>query len=201
MQVDILCRCCCYVPKTAFHALWQCGSLNLMRQQCLFLHNKIRNLASSASFIDFFVMCCSLLFVADLRLLVVVLWRCWYRRNKLLHENIVLPAIDIVAWSSNFLHEFDAVNSATSICSPGNQVAAAWMKPPDNWVKVNTDTALRLGACLVGLGDVIRDANGLFLAGISRKLIGSVAVEVAGVAIQWSSFGNLIWVHSYFSGI
>ncbi|KAL5823057.1 hypothetical protein ACOSQ3_021001 [Xanthoceras sorbifolium] len=172
MQVDILCRCCCYVPETAFHALWQCGFLNLMRQQCLFLHNKIRNLASSASFIDFFVMCCSLLSVANLRLLVVVLWRCWYRRNKLLHENIVLLAIDIVAWSSNFLHEFDAVNSATSICSPGNQV------------KVNTDAALRLGACLVGLGDVIRDANGLFLVGISRKLVGSVAVEVAeGVAI------------------
>ncbi|KAL5827366.1 hypothetical protein ACOSQ3_019208 [Xanthoceras sorbifolium] len=47
------------------------------------------------------------------------------------------------------------------------------------WFKLNVDASLKCSESLVGLGAVIRDGNGLFMAGLSRKLFGSVPIEVA----------------------
>ncbi|KAL5811377.1 hypothetical protein ACOSQ3_028113 [Xanthoceras sorbifolium] len=54
-----------------------------------------------------------------------------------------------------------------------------WVKPYIRWLKLNVDASLKAEASLVGLGDVIRDHEGLFMAGLSRKLYGLVSVEVA----------------------
>ncbi|KAL5751207.1 hypothetical protein ACOSP7_025810 [Xanthoceras sorbifolium] len=49
------------------------------------------------------------------------------------------------------------------------------------WYKLNTDASLKNAESLVGLGAVIRDDNGLFIVGLSCKLVGSVLIEVAEV--------------------
>ncbi|KAL5758066.1 hypothetical protein ACOSP7_020677 [Xanthoceras sorbifolium] len=46
------------------------------------------------------------------------------------------------------------------------------------WYKLNTDASLKNVESLVGLGAVIRDDNGLFMVGLSCKLVGSVLIEV-----------------------
>ncbi|KAL5748652.1 hypothetical protein ACOSQ2_025949 [Xanthoceras sorbifolium] len=47
------------------------------------------------------------------------------------------------------------------------------------WFKLNTDASLNIDDSLVGLGAVIRDDNGLFMAGLSHKLVRSVSIEIA----------------------
>ncbi|KAL5851855.1 hypothetical protein ACOSQ3_006973 [Xanthoceras sorbifolium] len=179
MQMDTLCKCCSSAPETAVHVLWQCSYLKVMRHQCYFLFNNICRLPYTASFIDFFILCCSVLNQDNIRLLVVILCRCWYRRNLKMHENILLPAVYIVAWCSNVLHDFDAASCVSYKSSVGNKLVSIWFKPPANWVKINCDAALRSCNRLVGLGAVIHDTYGCFLAGVCRKLDGLVAVEVA----------------------
>ncbi|KAL5771067.1 hypothetical protein ACOSP7_015221 [Xanthoceras sorbifolium] len=56
---------------------------------------------------------------------------------------------------------------------------AVWTAPVEGWYKLNVDTSLRAIDCLVGLGAVVRDCNGLFMAGLSQKLVGSVSIEIA----------------------
>ncbi|KAL5736556.1 hypothetical protein ACOSQ2_031344 [Xanthoceras sorbifolium] len=45
---------------------------------------------------------------ADLRLLTVVLWRVWFRPNKFVHEQVALPAEDVVTWSVSFVSDYVA---------------------------------------------------------------------------------------------
>ncbi|KAL5756472.1 hypothetical protein ACOSQ2_021218 [Xanthoceras sorbifolium] len=54
--------------------------------------------------------------------------------------------------------------------------------PPDGWYKLYVDASLKTEGCLVGLGAVVRDSQGLFMAGLSQKLVGSVSIEVAEAA-------------------
>ncbi|KAL5758198.1 hypothetical protein ACOSP7_020809 [Xanthoceras sorbifolium] len=54
-----------------------------------------------------------------------------------------------------------------------------WSRPAEGWLKLNVDASLWVDSCLVGLGAVVRDSNGDFIAGLSRKLVGSVSIEIA----------------------
>ncbi|KAL5744091.1 hypothetical protein ACOSQ2_027207 [Xanthoceras sorbifolium] len=132
-----------------------------MRRQCHFPFDSICRLSYTASFIDFFYLVC------------------WYRRNLKMHGNILLPAVDIVAWCSNFLHDFDAASCVSYGSSVGNKLVSIWSKPPTNWVKINCDVALHSCNRLVGLGAVIRDTHGCILAGVCRTLNVLVVVKVA----------------------
>ncbi|KAL5846730.1 hypothetical protein ACOSQ3_010254 [Xanthoceras sorbifolium] len=69
--------------------------------------------------------------------------------------------------------DFDAAN-APHPCSPVFGDPVRWKMPPDGWYKLNVDTSLKAEGCLVGLLVVVRDSQGLFMAGLSRKLVGSV---------------------------
>ncbi|KAL5785358.1 hypothetical protein ACOSQ2_007750 [Xanthoceras sorbifolium] len=68
-------------------------------------------------------------------MLVVVCWRLWYRRSKFIHENQLLPASDIYAWSSSFVSDFDAANSGASGAAgpvgsmPRNGISFAFCSP------------------------------------------------------------------------
>ncbi|KAL5778263.1 hypothetical protein ACOSP7_011189 [Xanthoceras sorbifolium] len=100
------------------------------------------------------------------------LWFC-----KSLSEHL-LPAVESVAWSISFLSDLDS-----AVPSPVASRRAAelprWTRPAEGWLKLNVDASLRVDSCLVGLGVVVRNSNGDFMAGLSRKLVGSVSIEIA----------------------
>ncbi|KAL5861780.1 hypothetical protein ACOSQ4_003076 [Xanthoceras sorbifolium] len=137
--------------------------------------------SSTFSFLEFFVWCCSNLMMDDIRLLVTVLWRVWFRRNKMVHENLKMEVKDIVSWAICYLNDFDDANNKHPYCQ-SNQHSVKWKRPPEDWYKLNVDASLKAADNLVGLGAVVRDYQGLFMAGLSRKLVGSVSIEVAEAA-------------------
>ncbi|KAL5819558.1 hypothetical protein ACOSQ3_023495 [Xanthoceras sorbifolium] len=54
-----------------------------------------------------------------------------------------------------------------------------WSKPQVGWLNLNVDASLKPEASLVGLGAMIRDHEGQLMAGLSRKLVVLVSIEVA----------------------
>ncbi|KAL5765169.1 hypothetical protein ACOSQ2_017763 [Xanthoceras sorbifolium] len=165
------CKCCGVANETILHVLWSCSALNVVRAHCPFVNQQHFFSSPSSSFLDFFVYCYSSLRPTDLCLLLVVLWK-----------QLSLPAIDIVCWSISFLNEFVAANFL-----PRPQAvpcaAVRWSKPQVGWLKLNVDASLKFEASFVGLAAVIRDHEGLFLTGLSRKLIGLVSIEVAEASV------------------
>ena len=57
-------------------------------------------------------------------------------------------------WNAKDVHE-----------SLASQVVNCWKAPPDNFFKANANAALDITRGVIGLGIVIRDNNGNFLAG------------------------------------
>ncbi|KAL5737201.1 hypothetical protein ACOSQ2_031989 [Xanthoceras sorbifolium] len=75
-----------------------------------------------------------------------------------------------------------------------------WAPPLFDCFKVNVDASLRSPDSLVGVGAVVRNHIGQFMAGLSHKLVGNVSVEIAEamailnglhLAIE-SGFNNMI---------
>ncbi|KAL5798041.1 hypothetical protein ACOSQ2_002861 [Xanthoceras sorbifolium] len=122
--------------------------------------------SSTFSFLEFFVWCCSNLMMDDIRLLVT---------------NLKMEVKDIVSWAICYLNDFDDANNKHPYCQ-SNQHSVKWKRPPEDWYKLNVDASLKAADNLVGLGAVVRDYQGLFMAGLSRKLVGSVSIEVAEAA-------------------
>ncbi|EEF49001.1 conserved hypothetical protein [Ricinus communis] len=52
--------------------------------------------------------------------------------------------------------------------------AVAWIKPPQNVLKVNVERD-----CMVGWGCIVRDCSGIMIRGFSKAVIGSFTVKEA----------------------
>ncbi|KAL5736699.1 hypothetical protein ACOSP7_031150 [Xanthoceras sorbifolium] len=111
MPVLDSCKGCGFAEETVLHAVWSCSALKVVRSHWPFVKLQVPSLSLLSSFLDFFVACSTSLLPSDLCLLLVVWWRAWYRRNKLVHEQIVLPAVNVMCWSRGFLDEFSVANA------------------------------------------------------------------------------------------
>ncbi|KAL5800870.1 hypothetical protein ACOSQ3_032502 [Xanthoceras sorbifolium] len=86
--------------------------------------------------------------------------------------------MDIVSWAVLFLADIDTAHPV--LVKPTAALPLRrWQPPAVGWFKVNVDASLKCSESLVGLGAIIRGSSGLFMAGLSRKLFGSVSIEVA----------------------
>ncbi|KAL5847389.1 hypothetical protein ACOSQ3_010913 [Xanthoceras sorbifolium] len=118
---------------------------------------------------------------------MVILWRVWFRCNKLVHGEAGLIAADIVSWSICFIEEVDSAQP-TMVRSNFASAARCWQPPGERFYKLNVDTSIKSSYCWVGLGAVVRDYKGLFMAGLSRKLVGSVSIEIAEASAILNGF-------------
>ncbi|KAL5832378.1 hypothetical protein ACOSQ4_017732 [Xanthoceras sorbifolium] len=133
MMIEKLgCPCCGAEIESTPHALWFCSDLYEVRVQCNFIRICSAMGSSASSFLDFFVWCCSNLMMDDIRLLVTVLWRVWFRRNKMVHENLKMEVKDIVSWAICYLNDFDDANNKPPFCQ-SNQHSVKWKRPPEDW--------------------------------------------------------------------
>ncbi|KAL5760812.1 hypothetical protein ACOSQ2_019650 [Xanthoceras sorbifolium] len=73
---------------------------------------------SCSTFMDFFSLCCAVLGESDLRLCLVVMWRISFRRNKFAHDQVLLPALDVV--------DYFLVPNSSCWFSSSSQVAASY---------------------------------------------------------------------------
>ncbi|TXG55739.1 hypothetical protein EZV62_017052 [Acer yangbiense] len=110
MLVEPCCQICRKLPESTFHAIWGCSKLKEVRSSCPF--SLSFNWKNHASALDLLLFCSKVLVREELELLCVILWRCWWRRNQLVHQAGARCDENIVAWAVNFVAEMRTANGA-----------------------------------------------------------------------------------------
>jgi hypothetical protein len=102
----------------------------------------------------------------------IIIWHIWENRNAVRNgENIIHPH-RIAGKSKAYIQMFllsDSVPNVSNKCE-SNSFGQKWAPPPEDWVKANVDAAIFADSGKMGVGCVIRDHNGRFLAATSQGI-------------------------------
>ncbi|KAL5780466.1 hypothetical protein ACOSQ2_011203 [Xanthoceras sorbifolium] len=168
------CPLCDAAVESVLHSLWLCRSLAESKAAVPFLASL--RLPAAGSFLDFILACFSSLLVHEMELLLVLLWRFWFRRNHAVHSAPLLSVEDTVGWSERFLVDFQAAVAVPSVrCE---LVVERWLAPSPGWVKINSDVAVDVRGRRLGFGVVIRDYTGKVLVSYTSLLLGLFSSDI-----------------------
>ncbi|KAL5756141.1 hypothetical protein ACOSQ2_020887 [Xanthoceras sorbifolium] len=168
------CPLCGAAVDSVLHSLWLCRSLVEPKAAVPFLVGL--RLPVAGSFFDFILACYSRLLVHEMELLLVLLWRFWFRRNRAVHSAQLLSVEDTVDWSKMFLADFQAAVAVPGVrCGP---VAERWLAPSPGWVKIHSDVAVDVRGRRLGFGVVLRDFAGKVLMSYTSLLLGLFSSDI-----------------------
>ncbi|XP_019158432.1 PREDICTED: uncharacterized protein LOC109155154 [Ipomoea nil] len=124
-----------------------------------------------------------------LKLVTVVCWKIWEARNNVVWHNKRSSAVNIVAKAGTFLDAWNSVHNAIVVTSrPAETVR--WKKPPLGYLKCNVDAANDFNNRKTGIGCIIRDDKGSFVAALQTQIEGSYHPKTAEAiavreALKW----------------
>lgn len=115
-------------------------------------------------------------------------WSIWYSRNLLIFEGKRENSQSLVATAIGIVDSCRIIKIlADQIFSKHQSInQQAWMPPSSGWYEVNVDAAIRHSNWIAGLGVVIRDSKGKFVAVAIQRVIykGNVAyIEAKAVSL------------------
>ncbi|XP_062014134.1 uncharacterized protein LOC133730589 [Rosa rugosa] len=126
--------------------------------------------------------------------LMYLLWSIWKERNNRVWDQKTSQACDVALSSSTRLAEFRAINMHIRGTRQRIRVVN-WIHPPMGVLKVNIDGCFNPGTRLGGLGFVIRDSVGTWIAGGASPLRNLVSAEHAE-ALACQSAVNFVLEHN-----
>ncbi|XP_061998920.1 uncharacterized protein LOC133716217 [Rosa rugosa] len=101
---------------------------------------------------------------------MMLLWGLWKNRNDKLWNNLSKPGPAIVAHTLAWYEEFTQANKPTvQPASPKLKGRPSWNPPLPGMLHLNTDGAFVPSLNYSGMGGVIRNENGEFIAGFSSR--------------------------------
>ncbi|XP_061999168.1 uncharacterized protein LOC133716477 [Rosa rugosa] len=150
---------------------------------------------ANSTLLDWFSYCVFELALKDLGDLVYLLWGVWKERNCRVWENNSLPASDVLIKCLTRLSAFRFYNMKVGVVRTVR--VERWSAPPEGWCKINIDGSFNHITKNGGIGFVIRDHQGLMLAGGGRPLFGLLSPEHAEVlacsmAVQFAVDNNFV---------
>lgn len=111
---------------------------------------------------------------AQCALLALICWSLWNRRNKWLWNRVSVSIFGTTSSAMNLLTDWKTAQvDHVKHASASNINVRRWQAPQQNWVKINMDAAIFADIRTIGIGGIIRDANGKFLKAICKKVEGS----------------------------
>ncbi|KAK9983798.1 hypothetical protein SO802_033323 [Lithocarpus litseifolius] len=170
-----------WVPKSEFHALWECSALTSVWNSVpeLRLHHD-QNVHTISELIKL-----THDEGKDVNLLAMILWTVWYRRNKLRTTNEEYPVSQVSTNAKHALTEYHQANQAITLQSPVcTRPRVKWSPPPTENFKVNFDGATfkEIHKAGAGIGVVIRNSLGQPIASLSELGNLPYIVEVMAAA-------------------
>ncbi|CAL2238951.1 unnamed protein product [Prunus armeniaca] len=119
---------------------------------------------------DWVFRCAEQLSCHDFANFLMVGWAIWEARNELLWNNKKSRPEQVSLHASLRLLDFLLVNNCLGSQSRQGQMKQMWQPPHENTLKINVDGAWKLGTTEGGVGVVVRDSTGKFVAGCATKL-------------------------------
>ncbi|XP_019163573.1 PREDICTED: uncharacterized protein LOC109159918 [Ipomoea nil] len=99
---------------------------------------------------------------------ITVCWGIWEARNKKIWNMLNTPPRSVVTHSIAFLREWKNARKTTTVqYSRLQQVQELWAAPPNGKLKLNIDASIHHNSSHIGMGWIIRDHHGFFVAAIS----------------------------------
>nr|GMD12674.1 uncharacterized protein LOC109155154 [Ipomoea batatas] len=140
-------------------------------------------------FIDWLSFIMNHLDQTSLSLVLVICWKLWTARNHKLWNNQTSNAKQIVEESTAFLDAWKKVHASVPVI-PTDKNTAHWEKPPLGVLKLNVDAAFNKDSNCMGMGFILRNHEGAFVAAKNIKWYGiyhSKEAEAIGVreALKW----------------
>lgn len=103
----------------------------------------------------------------------MICWGLWVRRNKWVWSSISISVFGIRQMAVNLLSNWNRANEH-EIQHQNKQVQIKiWTKPIQGWIKININAACDPADDFVGIGCVVRDANGCFLRARNEVIRGA----------------------------
>ncbi|XP_074368774.1 uncharacterized protein LOC141708859 [Apium graveolens] len=124
--------------------------------------------------------------------LVMLYWNLWNRRNKWVWNRVSISGFGVQATTMNMINEWQRCQKEKRVfVSAANTIACTWKPPAQGWFKVNVDAALFTDSAGFGIGCVIRDASGGFVAARTQKIEAIITpkeAEAIGLkeALSWT---------------
>ncbi|XP_042965942.1 uncharacterized protein LOC122299620 [Carya illinoinensis] len=102
----------------------------------------------------------------ELQFFCLIAWSFWYRRNRKIHDLVVLPIKQVVD------HALSVQSSFVSCSQQKNpdhiKLNGLWSPPPEGFLKLNVDGALFFDQKKAGIGAVLRDGRGEVILAASK---------------------------------
>jgi ribonuclease HI len=194
------CPCCQLEGESVVHALWCCPAA-----QDVWGCGPVWCQKSPSFFLDMVDLVSYLLSKLNADLLslgVVVLHRIWLRRNKFIFDGQFVPPLKVFLEASQLLEDFNRCNLREPFSLASNDDSSRscsfWDPPVAGLVKINWDASLNISSAVVGMGCVIRDANGFVLAakcGVSRAVAEPVCAEAMATLFALEFCNDLGYVN------
>ncbi|GAU41583.1 hypothetical protein TSUD_271920 [Trifolium subterraneum] len=113
----------------------------------------------------------------------VACWHIWTWRNKTIFEDDFQRPSNPTYTILKMVDEIENCNRHPMNIRHGDTIFIGWKKPQEGWVKLNCDGAYKDTLELAGCGGLLRDSNGRWLTGYSRKIgtCDSLSAEMWGM--------------------
>ena len=113
-------------------------------------------------------------------LMGTIAWRLWGNRNEVRNGGKQLSEMELCYDATMWLLEFQEATVSASPWMSNPVLQQSWLPPSDQLYKVNVDVAVFKARNESGVGAIVRDANGLVVAALSKKIhapLGPLEVE------------------------
>ena len=122
------------------------------------------------------------------RLAVTIVWALWTNRNEVRHGKQRKAGMSLRSWCKNYLDEYRNVSyfsPKVSAQQASHYLEAKWSPPNYPLYKININGAVISSQKVAGIGVIVRDHEGNFTVGLSKKIHASLgAIEVKAKAFK-----------------
>ncbi|XP_034217419.1 uncharacterized protein LOC117628994 [Prunus dulcis] len=128
-------------------------------------------------------------------------WAIWEARNGLLWNNKKSRPEHVSLHASLRLQDFLRVNNCLGSQSRQGQIKQMWQPPHENSLKINVDGAWQPGTTEGGVGVVVRDSTGKFVAGCAIKFtnvfsasqVEALAARTGTILVMERGYQNVVF--------
>lgn len=123
-------------------------------------------------------------------LVVMICWGLWSRRNNWVWNHVNTSNFGVQSRAYSMLAEWSRAKEAQVMRLQRHQVSNS-CKPPEGWMKINSDAACHLQTGKTGVACIIRDDQGRFIRARSTLVQGRAQtreIEAMGLreALSWT---------------